>query len=86
MAFLRGACPDASCGALLFFPGYEASVECGSCGQRHSRAALRRVEAVPDVRAAAALTARRLLAAGRGGARGPENVSSRAQRAPMSLF
>ncbi|XP_037091413.1 deubiquitinating protein VCIP135-like [Pollicipes pollicipes] len=73
-AFLRGLCPDTSCGRPLFFPGHEASVECAGCGQRHTRAALRDVAAVPDVRAALVQALRRLAASDGRASKGPENV------------
>ena len=48
---LSGYCPDPQCHTKLFFPAYDSSVECTSCGQRHQRTALQQVEEVrnPDV-------------------------------------
>ena len=34
--FCCATCPDQECQAKLYFPSYEASVECPSCGQRHT--------------------------------------------------
>ncbi|XP_043221105.1 deubiquitinating protein VCPIP1-like [Amphibalanus amphitrite] len=73
-AFMRGACPDAGCARVLFFPAHERSVECSGCGQRHACSALESAAPVEDIRAAALLTYRRLAARGAGAARGPENV------------
>ena len=38
--YLTASCPDPQCGTKLFFPSYEASVECPTCGQRHTVANL----------------------------------------------
>ena len=34
--YASGLCPDQQCQMKLYFPTHEASVECPSCGQRHS--------------------------------------------------
>lgn len=34
--YSRATCPDLQCGAILYFPTHELSVECSGCGQRHS--------------------------------------------------
>ena len=36
ITFYCASCPDSDCRAKLYFPSYEASVECPSCGQRHT--------------------------------------------------
>ena len=36
ISFYCASCPDDECRAKLYFPSYEASVECPSCGQRHT--------------------------------------------------
>ena len=48
---LSGICPDEQCGAKLFFPGYDSSIECTSCGQRHEQKTLKNLQQVtnPDV-------------------------------------
>ena len=48
---LSGLCPDAKCGAKLFFPAYDSSIECSNCGQRHQQSSLKNIEEVknPDV-------------------------------------
>ena len=43
-----GLCPDEECQAKLFFPSYDTSIECTSCGQRHERGALKSVEEVTN--------------------------------------
>ena len=35
-SFYCASCPDPDCRVKLYFPSYEASVECPSCGQRHT--------------------------------------------------
>lgn len=45
---LTGLCPDAKCGAQLFFPSYESSIECSECEQRHERQTIRNVEEASD--------------------------------------
>ena len=36
ISFFCASCPDDECRAKLYFPSYEVSVECPSCGQRHT--------------------------------------------------
>ena len=35
LKYKSGVCPDSECQTTLYFPAYEKSVECTSCGQRH---------------------------------------------------
>ncbi|XP_060561991.1 deubiquitinating protein VCPIP1-like isoform X2 [Ruditapes philippinarum] len=48
---MYGTCPDEGCQAKLYFPSYDKSIECTSCGQRHERALLKDIAEVtnPDV-------------------------------------
>ncbi|XP_076331190.1 deubiquitinating protein VCPIP1-like [Tachypleus tridentatus] len=45
---LCGSCPDGQCQARLFFPSYDTSIECTSCGQRHERRFLKNVQEVSN--------------------------------------
>ena len=45
---LSGICPDEKCRAKLYFPVFDKSVECTSCGQRHEKASLQNVTEVTD--------------------------------------
>ncbi|XP_064634580.1 deubiquitinating protein VCPIP1-like isoform X2 [Lineus longissimus] len=45
---LSGCCPDEKCKTKLFFPGWEPSIECTNCGQRHEQKNLHNVEKVTN--------------------------------------
>ena len=45
---MYGTCPDDGCQAKLYFPSYDKSIECTSCGQRHERSALKGVAEVTN--------------------------------------
>lgn len=40
---LSGCCPDDACKTKLYFPAYDDSIECTSCGQRHPKEALKNI-------------------------------------------
>ena len=41
VSYASGICPDEQCQMKLYYPTHEASVECPSCGQRHTIADIR---------------------------------------------
>ncbi|XP_052065392.1 deubiquitinating protein VCPIP1-like [Mytilus californianus] len=45
---LCGTCPDEQCRAKLFFPAYDKSIECTSCGQRHEKSTLQNIAEVTN--------------------------------------
>lgn len=45
---MYGTCPDEGCQAKLYFPSYDKSIECTSCGQRHERGTLKNVAEVTN--------------------------------------
>ncbi|KAJ8017568.1 hypothetical protein HOLleu_44929 [Holothuria leucospilota] len=49
---LCGTCPDDHCQTKLYFPSYDASIECPNCGQRHLRNSLKNIEEVKNAEVA----------------------------------
>lgn len=51
LRILCGTCPDQQCQNKLYFPAWDANIECQKCGQRHEQSAIQNVSGVqnPDV-------------------------------------
>lgn len=43
-----GTCPDEECQAKVYFPFYDKSIECPSCGQRHERSSIKDIAEVTN--------------------------------------
>ena len=71
---LTGLCPDPGCQAKLFFPAYESSIECTSCGQRHTQQSLKNVEQVTNPEVALHNMVRNILLGNTTPKKGAESV------------
>lgn len=72
--FLCGTCPDEECKAKLYFPSYDKSVECTSCGQRHEKSLLHDVVEVTNPEVAIHNLLKNILLGNRTPKKGPDNV------------
>ncbi|XP_041365436.1 deubiquitinating protein VCPIP1-like isoform X2 [Gigantopelta aegis] len=71
---LSGTCPDERCRAKLYFPVFDKSVECTSCGQRHEKTSLQNVTEVTDTNVALHNLLRNVLLGNVKPQKGPESV------------
>lgn len=71
---LTGTCPDEECQAKLYFPAFDKSIECTSCGQRHDKASLQNVEEVTNTNIALHNLLKNVLLGNVKPHKGPENI------------
>lgn len=71
---LCGTCPDEQCHAKLFFPAYDKSVECTSCGQRHEKSSLLNIAEVTNPSVALHNILKNILLGNVKPKKGPDNV------------
>ncbi|XP_067655119.1 deubiquitinating protein VCPIP1-like isoform X1 [Haliotis asinina] len=67
-------CPDEECQAKLYFPAFDKSIECTSCGQRHDKASLQNVEEVTNTNVALHNLLKNVLLGNVKPHKGPENI------------
>lgn len=71
---LCGTCPDDQCRAKLFFPAYDKSIECTSCGQRHEKSTLQNIAEVTNPSVALHNILKNILLGNVKPKKGPDNV------------
>lgn len=71
---LCGTCPDEQCRAKLFFPAYDKSIECTSCGQRHEKSTLQNIAEVTNPSVALHNILKNILLGNVKPKKGPDNV------------
>ena len=71
---LFGTCPDEQCHAKLFFPAYDKSIECTSCGQRHEKSTIQNVAEVTNPSIALHNILKNILLGNVKPKKGPDNV------------
>ena len=71
---LCGTCPDEQCHAKLFFPAYDKSIECTSCGQRHEKSTLQNIAEVTNPSVALHNILKNILLGNVKPKKGPDNV------------
>ena len=71
---LSALCPDEQCQTKHFFPAYDTSIECTTCGQRHAQAALKDVQEVTNPEVALRNILKNILLGTIKTKKGPETV------------
>ncbi|XP_074660293.1 deubiquitinating protein VCPIP1-like [Tubulanus polymorphus] len=71
---MYGLCPDEHCKTRLYFPVWEQSIVCTSCGQRHDQSAIRNIEQITNPEVALGSMLRNILLSNTKPKKGVESV------------